>query len=375
MEPFKNVFNKDLIVDIATHIKRHCSEFDEKQFITTANKDLETLELKARSLQITNALYATLPQDFEKTGQLLLCSLGKPIEDEHIIGDITKEGISGWGIMPLAHLVGLYGLSHLNLSLKILKEMTKRFTAEFDIRFFLINHQEATLDMLDTWTADTSLHVRRLVSEGTRPRLPWAMQLPAFIKDPSPVLRLLEKLKDDDEEYVRRSVANNLNDIAKDHPDLVADIADLWMKDANKNRKRLVSHACRTLLKQGHKKALSVLGYNEAKLKNTELKILSPTVSMGGHFNFSLSLSSDSNKDQALMIDYVIHHQKANGTLTGKVFKWKKTTLPAQKSLTAIKKHPFKKISTRVYYPGSHRVEVMINGRSIGISEFELKQT
>jgi 3-methyladenine DNA glycosylase AlkC len=371
-EPFKNVFNKDLILNIATQISYNYSEFNKSRFITSASKDLETLELKARSLQITHALAEYLPKNFDNAGNIMLNSLGNPQKDEHVIGETSNLGISGWGIMPMAHVVGLFGLDHFDLSMTLLKEMTKRFTAEFDIRFFLINHQKETLDILHTWTNDKSLHVRRLVSEGTRPRLPWAMQLPEFISNPSPVIALLDKLKDDEEEDVRRSVANNLNDIAKDHPDLVADIAEIWMKGATKNRKRLISHACRTLIKQGHQKTLHILGYKSPKLTDSQIDIMTPEVTMGGYVSFSFTTKSDSNKDQALMIDFIIHHKKANGKLSGKVFKWKKTTLPAEKILNATKKHPFKKISTRVFYPGLHKVEIMVNGISFGCKEFQL---
>ncbi len=250
--------------------------------------------------------------------------------------------------------------------------MTKCSSSEFGIRFFLLAAPEKTLSVLNKWTDDKNQHVRRLVSEGTRPRLPWGMRLPLFIDDPAPVVELLEKLKDDEKEYVRRSVANNLNDIAKDHPDLVANIAEKWMIGAGKERKRLIRHACRTLIKNGDKKALRVLGYGAPKLGDAKLEVLTPEVAFGDALQFSLSISSISNRDQLLMVDYVIHHQKANGSTSPKVFKWKSTTLSAKKSLTAIKKHGIKKITTRVYYPGAHRVEVVVNGVSVATADFQL---
>ncbi len=163
--------------------------------------------------------------------------------------------------MPMAHYVGLRGHDHFDLSMTLLKAFTKRFSSEFGIRFFLLDDPEQTLSVLKQWTKDEDKHVRRLVSEGSRPRLPWAMRLPLFIKDPAPVIVLLELLKDDNDEYVRRSVANNLNDIAKDHPSVVADIAGQWMQGADKQRQQLIRHACRTLIKQGNKKVLRVFGF------------------------------------------------------------------------------------------------------------------
>lgn len=156
-----------------------------------------------------------LPDNFEKAGEIMLASLGNQPDSDNSVETAAADGIYGWAIMPMTHYVGLCGHDHFDLSMMLLKEMTKRFSSEFAIRFFLLKSPTQTLSVLKTWATDPNHHVRRLVSEGTRPRLPWAMQLPAFIKDPSPVINLLEMLKNDNEQYVRRSVANNLNDIAK----------------------------------------------------------------------------------------------------------------------------------------------------------------
>jgi len=285
---------------------------------------------------------------------------------------VDDDGIAGWAIMPMTYYVGLCGHDYFDLSMKLLKELTKRFSSEFGIRFFLLESPEKTLSILKKWTHDKDRHVRRLASEGTRPRLPWAMRLPLFIKDPAPVMNLLEVLKDDDEEYVRRSVANNLNDIAKDHPDMVADIAARWMKGASKERKKLIRHGCRTLIKNGHKKTLRVLGFKSPKIQHASIEILTPKVVFGDALQFKLSISSDYRSDQALMIDYIIHHQKANGKTSPKVFKWRTTILPPKKTLTATKKHNIRKITTRVYYPGVHTVQIMVNGVFVGTADFEL---
>lgn len=375
-EPFKNLFNNHVIKHMAEHFQRHWQDFDKQGFIDAACYQLEALELKARSQQITAAMSQYLPKDFEHADQILLASLAlesteaAPESEEK--GSIESDGISGWAIMPMGDYVGIHGIAHHDLSMSLLNAMTRRFTAEFSIRFFLLASQEATLNTLKSWLQDDNKHVRRLISEGTRPRLPWAMQLPNFIQNPAPVIGLLEALKDDPEEYVRRSVANNLNDIAKDHPDLVADIAKNWMQDADANRQKLIRHACRTLLKQGNRKVLEVFGYAQPKLDNIKLELQNEQVRLNGHLEFSLLLESTSKEDQTLMIDYVIHHQKKNGKTTPKVFKWKKVTLPAGKHLSTTKKHPFKAITTRVYYDGLHEVEVLVNGQSIAKCGFFL---
>ncbi len=373
-EPFKNQFSPALIRGMGDHFLRVAPGFDRAAFVEQASHNLDALELKERSLQITGAMSAFLPRDFETAAQILLSSLAPEALDEPDASgaESGSGGIMGWAIMPMAHYVGLYGLPYFELSMTLLKEMTKRFSAEFDIRFFLIEEPERTLSVLETWTRDPSHHVRRLVSEGTRPRLPWAMRLPAFVEDPSPIIPLLEALRDDEQEYVRRSVANNLNDIAKDHPDLVARLARRWLRGAGRDRKRLVRHACRTLIKQGHQPTLKALGYGPPRVEIERLRVETPRVVFGEALTFELCLTSTSDHAQPLIIDYAVHHRKANGATSPKVFKWKNVTLAPEATLRAKRKHPMRKITTRTYYPGTHALELLINGVSLGTREFEL---
>jgi 3-methyladenine DNA glycosylase AlkC len=337
-EPFKNFFNKSIIKSMGDHFARASAEFDRAAFIKAAAKNLDALELKERSAQITAALKTFMPEDFEKAGAIILASLAP--EDDTVnfnSSEASDKGLASWAIMPMVDYVGLYGIKHFDLSMTLFKELTKRSSSEFGIRFFLLKEPKRTLSILKKWTRDSNCDVRRLVSEGSRPRLPWAMQLPAFIEDPGPLIPLLEALKDDSEEYVRRSVANNLNDIAKDHPDLVAQLAGRWLKGASKNRERLVRHACRTLIKQGHKETLQALGYNSPNVKLKIFKILTPRVTFGDALQLEVSLTSTSKSSQPLIIDYAVHHRKANGGTSPKVFKWKTTTLAPAATLTAKK--------------------------------------
>jgi len=371
-EPFKNLLNKNIIEAMAAHFQKQWPEFDGKGFLTMATNDLDSLELKARTKRITESMIEYLPTDFKKAANIIFTSLAPPLAEDISTGTMGTDGIAGWAVMPMADYVGLRGHDHFDLSMTLFKEITKRCSAEFGIRFFILASPEKTLAVLKSWTTDDNRQVRRLVSEAIRPRLPWAMRLPVFIEDPAPVIDLLERLKDDDEEYVRRSVANNLNDIAKDHPDLVADIAEQWLQDASKERKKLIHHACRTLIKNGHKKTLAILGFKPARIKYANIDILTPIVVFGDSLEFTLSLLSDINQDQAVIIDYTIHHQKANGSTSAKVFKWRTTTLASKKAMTATKKHAIKKITTRVYYPGLHRIEIMVNGVSVAAADFQL---
>ena len=214
--------------------------------------------------------------------------------------------------------------------------------------------------------------LRRLVSEGTRPRLPWAMQLPQLMEDPSPMLPILESLRDDKEEYVRRSVANHLNDIAKDHGDLVGALAKDWMDGADKNRERLVRHACRSLIKQGHRGALEAFGLGDPDIELETLAIQTPTVAFGDALRFAADLVSSSPKTQSLVIDYVVHFRKANGKLVGKVFKRTKITLKPGERYTLRRSHPIRPITTRRYYGGQQALSLRINGHDFGHESFEL---
>lgn len=371
-EPFKNLLSAKVIAEMARHFKLHWNDFNEAGFVKDASKGLDLLELKARTDRITDVMIQYLPSDFVKAGDILISSLQAPLTDSSLTSTTDESGIAGWAIIPLTHYVAQQGHEHFDLSMNLFREMTKRATSEFGIRSFLIESSEQTLTTLNTWVNDESQHVRRLVSEGSRPRLPWAMSLSKFIQDPSPVIELLEKLKDDDEEYVRRSVANNLNDISKDHPELVADIAEEWMKGAGDERKRLIRHACRTLIKKGHKKTLSIFGFNTPKVHKLKIAIPTPTMVFGSPLQFELSLESSSDKDQALMIDYIIHHQKANGKTTPKVFKWRTVKLKPGEKLTLAKNHPIKKITTRVYHEGLHSIEILVNGEAMGKTGFHL---
>jgi len=371
-EAFKNWFSRALIAGMGDHFARVWPAFDRKGFVSAAPSGLEKLELKERSTQITAAMVTFLPDDFEESAAIILASLA-PVAGVNIGNTkFNPDGLDGWAVMPMSDFVGIYGRKHFDLAMGLQKEMTKRSSSEFGIRYLILEDPERAIATMAKWTGDPDHHVRRLVSEGSRPRLPWGMRLPVFVTDPSPLLPLLEALKDDESEYVRRSVANNLNDIAKDHPDVVADVARKWLRKADKNRQKLVKHACRTLIKQGHKKTLSALGFGPPKIELEQFNIKTPTVKFGEPLLFELSLASTSKKAQPLIIDYAIHHQKANGSTTPKVFKWKTITLDKQASHAAARKHPLRKITTRAYYPGTHRVEILINGVSFGGGEFEL---
>lgn len=361
-----------MVAQMGGHLKRVNSSFPKDDFIERATRDFEKLELKERSNQIRDALAATLDADFRQACKTLRAAL-HPVEDAEL-GEMSMDqsGVRGWAIMPMADYIATHGLDDFDHSLDILADMTKRFSAEFAVRHFFIADSNRALSKAHEWTTSDNVHVRRFASEGSRPRLPWGLQLTRFVEDPSPLLPLLEKLKDDDSEYVRRSVANNLNDIAKDHPDLVAATAKAWLPGASNDQQRMIKHACRSLVKQGHKPTLKALGYSAPKVEIQEFNILTPIVKLGDALEFAIELTSTAKKMQPLIIDFVVHHRKANGTTSPKTFKWKIIDLVPGETFKAAKKHPVKPVTTRVYYEGTHSLEIQINGESLARSDFEL---
>lgn len=369
MEPFKNEFSQSLVRTIGYHLQKYIADFDRSGFEREILKTLNDLELKQRMQLIADQLHLVLPSDNEQRASILLAILHPDIDAKNS----DEQGICAWGTLPLTLVVGQHGLDDFENSLELLKKMSSYFSSEFAIRYFLLKDQKRALKTIKKWIKEKNHHARRLVSEGTRPRLPWAMQLPSLINDPAPLLPILKSLRDDESEYVRRSVANHLNDIAKDNPDLVGEIANDWMKGANNNRQKLVRHACRSLIKQGHKNTLKAFGIKEPLIKIGNFNIMTPQVLFGENLEFDLEIISTSNKEQQLIIDYLVHFKKANGKLAAKVFKWTKFTLKPNEQKILRKKHPIRSITTRKYYQGKQALSLRINGADFEFEEFNLK--
>lgn len=371
MEPFKTLISPELVRLLAGHLARHLPPFDPAAFCAEAIPRLVPLEMKARVAMLADLLAERLPTDTAARNAVLLSVLHP---DTETLGNRRSDrlGVAGWGIWPLSTLVGRTGLDDFEGSLATLRQMTMRHTAEFDVRPFLIADQARALAVIGTWTADPNQHVRRLASEGTRPRLPWGVRLPGLVADPGPALPILTALRDDPSEYVRRSVANHLNDIAKDHPALVVQLAADWMKGAGKPRQALLRHACRSLIKAGNAEALAVFGIAPPAVDVSPVAVDNPTIRVGEDLAFAATIRSTGAEAQALVIDYVIHFRKANGQLTAKVFKGGKATLEPGACLHFARRHSFRPITTRTYYGGAHRVALRINGKDTAPAAFTL---
>ena len=377
-EAFKTFFNDALIEYTGAHLKRVWPAFDQRRFVREAGVGLDALEMKARAMQIASALEATLPQDFERAAGLIEAALAPAPKCDEAKGDEPNgernpaEGLAGWVVWSLGEFVVRRGMHEPERALQALHAMTQRFSAEFAIRPFIATHSALCFETLARWTQDPSAHVRRLVSEGSRPRLPWGLRLTALVADPAPTLPLLRALQDDPSAYVRRSVANHLNDIAKDHPALVADWLASHLPGASQERVALLRHASRTLVKQGDARVLKAWGLGAAFKGTASLTLDRKRVRVGDRFTLALELQSMSSRAQTLVLDYAVHHVKADGSTRAKIFKGWQLTLAKGEHRALTRRHSMREITTRRYHPGAHRVDVMANGQVVASATFVL---
>jgi 3-methyladenine DNA glycosylase AlkC len=380
-QPMKDQFGPEVPAWIGQRLSPIAADlqvaFDPDAFQRECLDGFDDLALMARARRIAAVLAHHLPADPHVSIPMVRACLG-PI-------DRSLSGMAPMRYLPLTFYVADVGLGAFEESMAAQYELTRRFTAEFSIRPFLIHEPDRTLAQLRTWAVDQDEHVRRLVSEGTRPRLPWATRLPAFIADPTPVLALLELLADDPSPYVRRSVANNLNDISKDHPDLVIAVARRWWSEGDRSRRRLVRHALRTLVKRGDPAALDILGHGAREaVEVVDLSARPPVVAIGGRVQVSATVRDvrvpgadkpDSDGGGAVdhvALDFVIHFVKANGATSPRVFKGAVRSLPAGGELTVTRTISVAQLSTRTHHPGTHRVEAQVNGRRLAGADFEV---
>jgi len=346
------MYNRQFVTDLAASLKNVYPAFDRDIFsVRIFDADWEARELKDRMRHITTVLHDLLPADYRTALDIL--RRAAPL-------------LSGYGFenMIFPDYVGVYGLDDLEVSLLALEQFTQLISAEFAVRPFIVRYQDRLMAQMRQWAQHKSPRVRRLASEGCRPRLPWGMALTALKADPAPILPILEQLKDDEAESVRRSVANNLNDISKDNPDVVIGTLRRWQAHDTEEIRSITSRALRTLIKAGHPDALELLGYPaDPAIVVRYLTVEPKIVPMGGQVTFSFEIESLSDEPQNLMIDYVVHLMRANGRLTPKVFKLSKKTIQPGEVLHITKRHSFAPVTTRKYYPGEHAIEPKINGK------------
>ncbi len=355
--PLKDAFNPLVVRQLATSIEKQYREFNSEAFIKETCSPFPELGFLERSKHLRDMLYKFLSKDFPTAINILIKSLGKEIDD----GGVAS--MDNFYIMSECDYVSTYGKNHFDESMNALYEMTKRFSAEGDLRTFLEVDYERCMKLLDQWCSDKSEHVRRLVSEGTRCRLPLSGRIKRFQEDPTDVITLLDRLKDDESLYVRRSVANNINDIVKDNPDIAITTLERWQKEGGENVDWMIRHASRSLIKEGNKSVLKLHGYNpEATLEVSEISINRAEYAVGDVVKLTFSVKLVEKVETKLMIDYIVDYQKANGKRSEKVFKMRDIVLASGEIKKIEKKHTLRNTAGRKHYTGEHAIALQING-------------
>ena len=368
-EPLKTFFSPALVHRLALDISRVHAAFPSDAFTKAACRGLDGLELLDRGRHIATALAAHLPPSYPEAIDIVLRSLGP----EHASDELLGLGMAPFFYLPHTLLVAEHGLSHFDLSMQAQYELTKRFSAESSIRTFIDSDPERAFVFLERWATDANPHVRRLVSEGTRLRLPWARRVAWLEQQPDRVLRLLTLLKDDPSSMVRRSVANNLNDLSRVRPDLLIRTVAAWLEDATADRRALIEHALRGAVKRGDADALRLLGYGQRpRVAIEDVTFMPPRVQIGHRVTMTFGLRSTTARKQALLVDVAVHFVKARGVSSPKVFKLGRVTLGPRGRVTLKTSFSLAVHTTRVPRPGRHAVDVIVNGQAVRAGTFDV---
>jgi 3-methyladenine DNA glycosylase AlkC len=356
----KEIFNRERLQHIAEQTAAVCPAFDTPAFLAHVSADLDTLSLMQRLNRVSRGLHAGLPNDYPEALDILY--------------QLAPRLNSGFVTLVLPEYVALYGQHDFDRSMQALKYFTAFGSSEFAVRHFLRLDFQRALHLMQGWAQDADEHVRRLASEGSRPRLPWSFRIETLMLDPTPVLPILDSLKADKSLYVRKSVANHLNDITKDNPDRVLDLIESWSLE-NPHTAWIARHALRSLIKKGDRRALTLMGAGHtAQVRIEQLSVSPEQVRLGDRVNLSFQLTSTSGQDQRLIIDYAIHYVKKAGGTSAKVFKLKTLNLAPGESVLVRREQQIRNFTTRVHYAGKHELDILINGECLARSWFDLAE-
>jgi len=358
-EELRAEINLERIFHISELYQKAYPSFDRKSFLADMEVGFADLALKERLTRLSSLSHQYLPDDFRT-------AVG-------ILKDISPEVDGVLLHMYVPEFIATYGLSDVDFSLGTLRDVTQYSSSEFAIRFFLRQDFEGVLPTMIKWSEDENHHVRRLSSEGLRTRLPWSFYLKNLMQDPTPVLPVLENLKADPELYVRKSVANHLNDVSKDNPEMMLDWVEGWDL-GHKHTAWIIKHACRSLIKQGHPRSFALFGFEKTPEVSMEgFQLIPQTLTLGHELTFEFTLKNDTDRDQKLAVDYAVHYMKKNGKTSPKVFKLKELILEKNSQTHIQKTQKFQDYTTRKHYPGTHHIDVIINGTVIKTASFTLE--
>ncbi len=346
----KDLVDEASVRGIAAALGAALGDLDHDAFVAAVfDDDWDDRALKQRIRHIAVVMRAHVPGEYTEALAVV----------RRAARELDVAGIPVWCFNDF---VEEYGIDDPDVSLPALEQFTKLASAEFAVRPFIKRYPERMAAQMLEWAGHADETVRRLATEGFRPRLPWGMGIPALKKDPSPVLPVLRLLRDDPSETVRRSVANNMNDISKDHPELAVTVLGEWGA-GTEEAVALRKHALRTLLKQGHAGALELLGFRkDAKAKVTAMSVVPSEGVVGEHVTVEFTVVSAGTEPQPVMVDYAVHYQNVSGTGSRKVFKGIVEELAPGVSITLKRKISLKQMTTRRIVPGPHVVEAQVNG-------------
>ena len=358
MEPFKNKFNPISIKELASSINKSHKTFDIKKFTSLASVNLGDLEMKDRAIQISNALEHTMDGTNKRNAK-------------NIKSFLKETSLSGFILWPISIYIESQFINDFEVGMDLLEVLTTKFTSEFGVRPYFEKYPELTYSYFHSKLKNKDDNVRRWISEGTRPNLPWGMNISHLNQNLDKNIKLIDNLKDDPSLYVRKSVANHMSDVTMLDSTLALKYLRVWNKSDSDYQKWIVKQALRNLVKKGNKEALSILGYSQTfKVEVQNLSIFPMKITDGDCTSLKLQILS--LKKQNLMIDYIIGYPKKNGKISKKVYKLKSVLSLKNEIISIDKKISFKKVTTRVHYPGLHSCEVQINGNIISKTSFTL---
>jgi 3-methyladenine DNA glycosylase AlkC len=373
-EAIKDMFNKEFFDRFTKDLKLIINDLNTHEFVSQVmDEKWGDLEFKQRCQHITTVLKVFLPVDYKNAIAKIL-ELLDHLKDRYDFSEVDDTSFNlsleyGW---ILDNFVEQYGLDDYETSINAIEKITQFTSSEFSVRPFIIKYPEKMMKQMLTWSKHEHWGVRRLSSEGCRPRLPWAMALPNLKENPEPIIPILNNLKNDISRFVRLSVANNLNDIAKDNPQIVIDLVKIWQGESE-NVDWVIKHGCRTLLKQGNAEIMEIFGFDSVKnILIKDFKISTPKVKIGESLEFVFKLINNSATKANIRLEYGLYYQKANGTLSKKVCKISEKEYKENSTTQITRKHSFRVVTTRVLHRGLHQVSIIVNGNEFEKYDFEL---